>query len=105
MANGRVRRQYFANHAQADCNAYGFDEYKINLILDLEKKASTHILQHPGLSGILETPSDTYASFPPVWAAGHWSGPQTEESRLSKVMRLLRPYNNILQRKQSLIED
>ena len=59
MANGRVMRQCFPNHAQADCNAYGFDEYKINLGLELEKKASTYILQHPGLGGILETPSDT----------------------------------------------
>ena len=105
MANGRVMRQCFANHAQADCNAYGFDEDKINLGLELEKKASTHILQHPGLSGIVEVSSDTSVSFPPVPAAGHWSGPQTEESRLSKVMRLLRPYNNILKREQSLIED
>jgi hypothetical protein len=56
-----MRQQCFANHAQADCNAYGFDEYKINLGLELEKKASTHIIQRPGLSGSLKTPSDTFS--------------------------------------------
>jgi len=31
MANGRVRRQCFENHAQADCDTCGYDKDKTNL--------------------------------------------------------------------------
>jgi hypothetical protein len=91
---------------EADCNAHGYDEHKIIPgPPQIKEEGWLAYASARRLHGTLETPADISESLSPVQAAGHWFDPRAEQSRLFKVVRALRPYYDISQRKQSLIED